>query len=214
MKNYFLILLSVFGIGILIDGAANAVSIPDTTVSSEILQLEEIPTLSKLDTLSAENITEITDTAKITTPVAKKSSARTAASTTPNYQVTPIGSIVSKGLSYSQIYKTNKFVYGHDNLLGGIKSFQPGSIFTITENGTATTYQVQDTRIFAKTSDTTLELCKSGFDDCTGGTYYISTLANATFKGRSYDLTLFTCDGTSLGGGDATHRRVVFATRI
>ena len=40
------------------------------------------------------------------------------------------------------------------------------------------------------------------------------SIAYANYGGANYDLSLMTCAGRSVGGGDATHRFVVFAYRI
>ena len=39
------------------------------------------------------------------------------------------------------------------------------------------------------------------------------TYANR-FMGARYDIALFTCTGRALAGGDATHRKVVFAVEL
>ena len=220
MKNYFLILLSVAGLGIMADNVR-----PDTirstiAASSEIAVTEENPTLPKISQTQAKNVQDISSNAKITTiSTARTASHGYAASNTsiPNYRVTIYsGEIISRNLSYNDIYKTKKLIYGHNssNLLGSLKNLSIGSTFTITENGSTSTYQVADVRIFHKSDNYTLDLCNSGYNNCNGGSYYLNTLQNATFRGKNYDVALFTCDGTSLGGGDATHRRVVFAYQV
>ena len=219
MKKYLFILLSVMGIGFLIDNidpTTPVSSATTATTSSEIALIEEIPTLEKLEKIEAKPVQEITEPPKMAvTPTARTASHST--SNNPNYRVTKYPtSVQSHNLTGSDIYKTGKLIYGHNsaNLLGSIRSLSVGSTFTITENGTTTTYQVQDSRIFKKTDEKTLDLCTSGYDNCNGGTYYIANIQNASFRGQNYGVALFTCDGTNLGGGDATHRRVVFANKI
>ncbi|MBP5648182.1 sortase [Candidatus Saccharibacteria bacterium] len=98
-----------------------------------------------------------------------------------------------------------KFLYGHNSpaVFGRLTSVGVGSVFTVAYGGTSRNYQVAEVTIFEKTSDTTLSA---------GGIQYrMSTIANG--KGR-YDMVLMTCYGTMLGGGDATHRYVVFANAI
>ena len=206
MKNYLLILLSVFGISILIDNASSAIITPNTSTSSEIAQTEETITLSKMST------TSVSTSVKKSTPI----------QTTPpvpaiNYRVTiHTDNVKSRNLSYKDIYKTKKLVYGHNstNLLGSLKSLGVGSTFSVTEGNATTTYQIHDIKIFLKSDDYSLELCNSGYENCNGGTYYLNSLQNAIFRDKKYDIALFTCDGTGLGGGDATHRRVVFANKV
>ena len=218
MKNYFLILLSVVGIGILIDNVNSSTPTPTTAVSSEMVVIEEIPTLSKIDAISIGDLQEISTTAKVATvSTAKKTTYTYAATKIPSYSVTVhTDTIKSKNLSYNDLYKTKNLIFGHNsaNLLGNLKNLGIGSTFTVTENGITSTYQIADIRIFYKSDDYSLELCTSGYDNCDGGTYYLNSLQYATFRGKTYDVALFTCDGASLGGGDATHRRVVFAYKI
>ena len=98
-----------------------------------------------------------------------------------------------------------KFLYGHNTgaVFGNLTSVGVGNVFTIAYNGTSRNYQVQEVIIFEKTSPT--QLSANGRD------YRMSYIANG--MGR-YDMVLMTCYGTMLGGGDATHRYVVFANAI
>lgn len=217
MKNYLLVLLSIAGVGLLIDNINPTTPVSGATTSSEIVEIEEIPTLSKIEEVKTDPIQEITTTAKTTTVAASRVASSSTTSSGPNYRVTAYpSSVQSHNLTGSDIYKTNKLIYGHNSptLLGNIRSLSIGATFSITENGVTNSYQVANSVIFQKTGERTLGLCTSGYDSCNGGTYYINTLQNATFRGKSYDVALFTCDGTNLGGGDATHRRVVFANKI
>ena len=215
MKRFFLILLSVVCASFLFSNAHLATSVSSVAVPSEIIT--NVPTLSKIDQISAVPKKEITTTAKITTTSKQSSRIVKSSTSTHNYSVTIHSSAIkSRNLSYSDIYKTKNFIYGHNTsgTLGSIKNLTSGSIFTVTENGTTSTYQVANVQIFYKSDDYTLSLCKNGYNDCTSGTYYISSLQYATFRGTKYDIALFTCDGTALGGGDSTHRRIVFANKI
>ena len=98
-----------------------------------------------------------------------------------------------------------KFLYGHNTgaVFGNLTSVGVGNVFTIAYNGTSRNYQVKEVIIFEKTSPT--QLSANGRD------YRMSYIANG--MGR-YDIVLMTCYGTMLGGGDATHRYVVFANAI
>ena len=98
-----------------------------------------------------------------------------------------------------------KFLYGHNTgaVFGNLTSVGVGNVFTIAYNGTSRNYQVQEVIIFEKTSPT--QLSANGRD------YRMSYIANG--MGR-YDMALMTCYGTMLGGGDATHRYVVFANGV
>lgn len=213
MKNYLLVLLSVIGIYIL---ASNAIGtdIP-TEVSSNFNPTPEVISLPTLDGYSGTVIDEIATTPKITsnnfsTTSVKKSTVQ---SSIPNYTVTATSDTVVKNPG-SSIYRTKRILYAHNssNLLGSIRNFTIGTNFTITENGATKTYEVADVRIFKKVDNYTLQLCSlNDYNACTDATYYMNTLQNAKFNGKTYSIAMMTCDGTSLGGGDATHRRVVFA---
>ena len=98
-----------------------------------------------------------------------------------------------------------KFLYGHNTsaVFGNLTSVGVGNVFTVAYNGTSRNYQVQEVQIFEKTSPTQLSV--------DGRDYRMSFIANG--KNR-YDLVLMTCYGTMLGGGDATHRYVVFANAV
>ena len=98
-----------------------------------------------------------------------------------------------------------KFLYGHNTgaVFGNLTSVGVGNIFTVAYGGTSRNYQVQEVQVFEKTSPK--QLSAGGRD------YRMSYIANG--MGR-YDIVLMTCYGTMLGGGDATHRYVVFANAI
>ena len=129
-----------------------------------------------------------------------------------NYNVTVYSdAIVAHNLSYGDIYKTGKMIYGHNtwNLLGSIKSLSYGEIFTVTEGGVTTNYQVANVIIY----DKNVEL---GILQRNGQGSYMQAVMNGMDKDTRtyYDLTLFTCHGVSLGNGDATQRYVVFANAV
>ena len=98
-----------------------------------------------------------------------------------------------------------KFLYGHNTaaVFGNLTSVGVGNVFTVAYGGTSRNYQVQEVQVFEKTSPKQLSVG--------GRDYRMSYIANG--MGR-YDIVLMTCYGTMLGGGDATHRYVVFANAI
>lgn len=123
---------------------------------------------------------------------------------TVNYTVTvQTNSMIANGLSYSDIYKFRKLVYGHNswNLLGNLVYRYAGENFTITENGVATNYRVAEVAIYEKTADGSLN----------GDKRLMARIANSAM---GHSIALMTCSGTPLGNGDATHRLVVFADAI
>ena len=131
----------------------------------------------------------------VTTPVAPQIT---------NYTVTVYsGTIVADNLSYYDIYKTNKLVYGHNsyNLLGNLVNRYVGETITITEGGVAQTYRVSDIVLYEKTSD--------------GYLNHDRTLMGRVMRtAMGHSVALMTCAGTSYGNGDASHRLVVYADAI
>ncbi len=98
-----------------------------------------------------------------------------------------------------------KMIYGHSTpaIFGGLFNLRNGMTFTVTLNGTTTTYRVSDIITFEKSSATSLSV--------NGKRYSMDAL---TKNALGHDLMLLTCAGQSLGGGDATHRLAVFADKI
>lgn len=102
-----------------------------------------------------------------------------------------------------------KFLYGHNTpqVFGGLASVAVGSTFTVTLNGVTKTYKVMKKVTYEKNQATgKLQLNGSGS--------YMNSVAKAKSDGVIYSLSIMTCAGTALGGGDATHRLVVFANEI
>lgn len=118
-----------------------------------------------------------------------------------NYTVTVYsGTIVADNLSYYDIYKTNKLVYGHNsyNLLGNLSNRYVGETITITEGGVTQTYRVSDVVLYEKTSE--------------GYLNHDRTLMGKIMRtALGHSVALMTCAGTSYGNGDASHRLVVYA---
>lgn len=126
------------------------------------------------------------------------------APTLTNYTVSIVtGEIVADNLSYNAIYRTGKFIYGHNssNLLGNLGNLDVGDIFTITENGTVGTYRVADKVLYEKAAN--------GYLD---GSFSLTYDVEVNASGHS--VSLMTCAGTSYGNGDASHRLVVFADQV
>ncbi|MBR3052416.1 hypothetical protein IKG60_02240 [Candidatus Saccharibacteria bacterium] len=99
-------------------------------------------------------------------------------------------------LSYSDIYKFRKLVYGHNssNLLGSLAHKNVGETITVTEGGVATSYQIVWKQELHKESANNL------------GGYTMSSIANGL---GMYDLAFVTCSGY----GDTPYRWVLFANR-
>ena len=103
----------------------------------------------------------------------------------------------------------DRFFYGHNsaNVFGGIVGLGVGSVFSITQNGVTQNYQVVKIVIYEKNAS-------SGRLQLNGSGNYMRQVANAKSEGVQYSVSLMTCYGQSLGGGDATHRFVIFANTI
>ena len=216
MKNYLLILLSVLGIGFLISS-----NIPESTVRSfdvvpEANQQIEANLLPEKETITKQDITEVSEVAKITTtPVVAK------AATTPvtqNYTVTRANGTTVKNPG-GDIYRTDKMVYAHNSpqLFGNLKYLNVGSIFTLTENGVTTSYQVKNIKFFKKINETTLYLCfNNDLNDCHGQNQIQYLVKNAKYLNENltfspiYSVVLMTCEGS----GNTPYRRIIFANRI
>ena len=121
-----------------------------------------------------------------------------------NYTVTIYsGEVLAHGLSYGDIYKTEKLIYGHNtwNLLGSLANRSVGEVFTITEGGVARNYQVANIVLYEKDANGYLN----------GDKTLMGRLTRSAF---GHDVALMTCAGTSYGNGDASHRLVVFADAV
>lgn len=129
--------------------------------------------------------------------------AAPAAPVIQNYTVTyHVGSVqefnaLAYNLSYSDIYKFRKMVYGHNssNLLASLANKSVGEVISVTEAGVTSNYQIVWKQQLVKESDSTL----SG--------YSMSSIANALGQ---YDLAFVTCAGY----GDTPYRWVLFANRV
>ncbi len=95
-------------------------------------------------------------------------------------------------------YKGGRFYYAHNksNLFGGLAGLSKGSTFTIFVDGEVQNYVVADNITIPK------------------GDIKMNKVVKAINNGVQYSISLMTCAGTMLGGGDATERTIVFANRI
>ena len=121
-----------------------------------------------------------------------------------NYTVTiQSGEMVAHGLSYGDIYKTGRLVYGHNssNLLGNLVYRSIGETISVTEGGVTQNYQVVNMVTYEKTADGYLN-----------NDPYL--MGDITYTAMGYDIALMTCAGVSYGNGDASHRLVVYANAV
>ena len=121
-----------------------------------------------------------------------------------NYTVTIYSAeMVAHYLSYSDIYKTGKLIYGHNTgqVLGDLAYRYVGEEFTITEGGVATKYRVSDIALYEKTDD--------GYLD-----HNRALMGQIMRTAMGHGVALMTCAGTPYGNGDASHRLVVYADAV
>ncbi len=97
----------------------------------------------------------------------------------------------------SRVGLIGKLLYAHNyaSIFGPIGSLPAGSKFQVTLNGQTKSYTI--------TKTVTLEKAEV--------TKYMSALLRGEYRGKTYDYVLMTCAGQDLGGGDASHRTLVFA---
>ena len=99
-----------------------------------------------------------------------------------------------------------KFLYGHNSaaVFGALASLGQGTTFTVTYGGVVTNYVVNEVVEFKKISRTQLM-------DESEQKYTMNAIAQ---NAKGHSLALMTCAGENLGGGDATHRLILFADAI
>lgn len=166
-----------------------------------------------ISTESGDSISStVIDTAKTKKPetpasepksASKSASKKSTVSPTQNYTVTRyIGSVdeysrTFNKLSYNDIYKFRKMIYGHNssNLLGNLSSRYVGEVIRITEGGVTKNYKVAAVTTYIKSD--------------------VAKLMNKiAYSAMGHDVAFLTCAGRALGQGDATHRLVVLADAI
>ena len=152
-----------------------------------------------------------------TTPIAAPNAGKPADSIQiagKNLSITTVNNTATdSGNHVNRFMKGNydgRFLYGHNSaaVFGGLKNLGVGNTFTVTLDGNQNTYKIVKIVFFNKN-------VTKGTIELTGdSTNYMNQVARASFKGVQYDLSIMTCHGQSLGGGDATERLVIFANKI
>lgn len=106
-------------------------------------------------------------------------------------------------LSYSDIYKFRKMVYGHNtsNLLLNLVYKNINDVIAVTENGVTTQYRIMSKHEMLKISANELQ------DIRTGQVYAMKDISWAL---NTYELAFETCSGY----GDTPYRWVLFANRV
>ena len=207
MKNYLLVLLSVFALGFLINNYApepqKEYNLEPTSEQREAYEDIKLPEKSLAEAIAIENVTE---KAEITAPAASYAAPR-AASSPSGYVVTKNTAQLVAKPSYQDIYRTRKLVYAHNsaNLFGNLKNLRAGSTFNLVESGIVTTYRVAVVKHFMKTTDGgDLGECDANWQNCTGR--WMSTIVNYAFN---HDVALMTCHG----GAGTPYRLIILADK-
>ena len=224
MKRLFLLLIfSLIGVisnpSILIANQVEDISSPEFNAVETIIVEHEVVESPKVDIALQPASDNAVSDVKIasTTPVV----------TTPANNITIAGRFIpliqtgSTDVVYDNAASRygEKFVYGHNtgNVFGVLYGAWSGQTFSVTMNSVTKNYMVSDVVIYEKNQ-------ANGLLQINGHGNYMKSVANAIKKTINettsqvdltyYDLSIMTCYGTMLGGGDATHRFVIFANAI
>ena len=214
MKNYIMIILATIFATIMINTGTN-VKADTSSEANFVTNSAETLTLSNLDVQEEAKYSEIASEVNVTakTTTTSVSTTKTTSSTPVNYTVTATSNTVVTDPG-NEIYKTANLLYAHAyKHFSNLKTLSVDSTFTVTLNGTVTTYRVSEVHYFKKLDSTTLVLCQNGLDDC-GGKSQMSILRYASYYDANsathpHSLALMTCAGTN-----DSHRLVVFADKI
>lgn len=220
MKRLFLLLIfSLIGV----------VANPTILIANKIESLNT-PEFNAVETIIEEKTPEIL-------PVVKQEPVANLASSKTEYvapaPVVPSNNIAIAGRYVPLIQTGNtetvfdsaasrfgeKFIYGHNSnaVFGALYGAYPGQGFSVTMNGVTRNYIVSEIVVYEKNQS-------NGLLQINGHGNYMNSVAAGIKKNideatgqvdlKYYNLAIMTCYGTMLGGGDATHRLVLFAYEI
>lgn len=199
-----------------------AMTVPDTApVTETIAAVEQVKITEISDSFeSFSGISYIQPSTQTYTATANKSHSVTSNSLTTN--TTPVerpanpftNSITIGGRTISTFHTDtttidagtsvarygNKFLFGHNTsaVFGHLKNLPIGTTFSLTEDNISTNYHIVEAITLEKP-----EVSR-----------FMNAIVDGRYKSGRYDLSIMTCAGKSLGGGDATHRLIIFANRI
>lgn len=229
MKKHLFLLLSILLTGVftptfsLADQTPVISGIADAGVETVLPKIEESVKVSAPVVEQAapkptapapvQNTAPVQKTAPIAAPNTSKpaDSIRIAGK---NLNITTVDSTAADSGNHVNRFKKGnfdgRFLYGHNSaaVFGGLKNLGVGNTFSVTLDGVENTYKIAKIVIFNK------NVAKGTIELPGDSTNYMTPVAKATFMGEKFDLSIMTCHGKSLGGGDATERLVVFANRI
>ncbi|MBR5027564.1 hypothetical protein IKX64_03215 [Candidatus Saccharibacteria bacterium] len=221
MKRHLFLILSVILTGVLTPAFSVADQTPvisdiadagvETRVVEQEVKVESAPVVQ--NTVAKTPVTQAPKAS--TTPVVKSPepvrdsitiAGKTLSITTVSDTTVDSGNHVNR---YKKGSYDGRFLYGHNSagVFGGLKNLGVGATFKVTLEGVTHIYRIAKTVIFDKNVE-------KGTIELGDGVNYMGQVAKAKFGGTQYDLSIMTCHGKSLGGGDATQRFVIFANRI
>lgn len=215
MKRLFLLLIFSL-IGVIVN--------PSILAANKIEKINS-PVLNDPETIIEEKIIEAQITNEIES-LASKKQPETSTYIAPNNitimeKTVPLIQTGSTEIVYDYAASRygEKFIYGHNSaaVFGVLYSAGVGQSFSTTMNGITKNYMISDIVVYEKNqSNYLLQLNGRG--------NYMNSVAAAIKKSINestsqvtlsyYDLSIMTCYGIMLGGGDATHRLVIFANEI
>ena len=191
----------------------------NNTITGKHLTFQELGSVEQLVATDGEDDTSdvltttftpaapvVTSATKVSTATGSSAYVASAASYSEAVSYSPSITINGRVLSITDVNNTlidsgthvnriGHLLYGHNyaNVFGDIAG--AGS-FTVSEGGNATTYYVRN--VVTLTKEETAR--------------FMNALVNGAYMGGRYQYILMTCAGQLYGGGDASHRTIVFAS--
>ena len=181
---------------LLIAGIISLVSSSTVLTAADSVEVTGLDTTGVVETVPEPEPEPVTEVAYV--PAAPAAGYVAAAPQVANYTVTTYSGDIM--VNPAGIVKTGSLIYGHNSwdLMGSLANRYTGEVFTITEGGVARNYRVAAIVMYEKTADGYLN----------GDPFLMGDLV---YGAMGHSVAMMTCAGQMLGGGDATHRLVVFA---
>ena len=184
---------------LIIAGIIGFSSIPSVLMATDTIEVSDLDNTGVVETVplpEPEPEPEV--------PAAPVAGYAPAVAQVANYTVTTYSADIM--INPAGIVKTGDLIYGHNSwdLMGSLEQRYVGEVFTITEGGVTRSYRVAAVVKYAKTSDEV-------YDYLDGDKYLMGDIV---YGAMGHSVALMTCTGEMIGGGDATHRLVVYADAI
>lgn len=212
MKNYLLILLSTLGLSLFATAFTPELD-TELEVAPEHNYVTEVALLSEITPVEEIETSEIAVADTLSIPA--KMNASSTASDVDYYAISTNSTGEDcNNLTDNQVYHVSNLLYAHAyKAFKNLKHFTFGTTFTVSENGTVSTYRVSEIRYFKKINATTLNLCLDGLENCQGqnqmGLIKKGRFLDENSNQKAYSIALMTCAGVN-----DSHRLVVFANKI